>query len=233
MERKVPFEVGEYYHIYTRGVEKRTVFTDTQDSERFLSLLLTCNDERGVKISNLKPSQRGFPSLIQRPRTPIVDICAYALMPNHIHLVLREHQVGGISRFMLKVMTGYSMYFNTRFQRSGPLFTRPFRSKHIDSDQYLQWVFAYILLNPLDLFDHAWRARGSDIKKGAQHFMDSYRYSSYRDYFGEDRPESLIVNKGSLPFSTEIRQIDDLLNALSMYAPEDPDSRQFSSHSLI
>lgn len=154
-------------------------------------------------------------------------------MPNHIHLILRERVAGGISRFMLKVMTGYSMYFNTRFKRSGPLFTRPFRSKHIDSDDYLQWVFAYILLNPLDLFDPEWRTRGLDIKTGSQNFMDDYRYSSYRDYYGNERPESHIIDKTSLPFSDNIRSIDGLLNALSLYAPDGSDKQQFSSQSLI
>lgn len=233
MERKVPFEVDEYYHVYTRGVEKRTVFTDIADNERFLSLLLTGNDEKGIKLSNLSAAQRGFPSLVQRNRTPIVDICAYSLMPNHMHMILRERTSGGISRFMLKVMTGYSMYFNTRFERSGPLFTRPFRSKHIDSDEYLRWVFAYILLNPLDLYDSGWKTRGSDANTGRQDFMHTYRYSSYQDYFGTERPESLILNKESLPFIADVKHIDDLLNIMSMYSPNDTDERPFLSNALV
>ena len=164
MERKDPFEKECQYHLFTRGVEKRTVFMSTKDYERFMLLLLLCNSEKSVRIADLVTSSQGEPLRkaleLAKNRPPLVHILAYALMPNHIHLIVREHRKGGISKFMLKLMTAYSMYFNTKYTRSGPLFTRPFRSRHIDSDEYFRWVFSYVLLNPLELHQGNWKETG-------------------------------------------------------------------------
>jgi putative transposase len=140
---------------------------------------------------------------------PLVDILAYALMPNHFHLVAKERSEGGISRFMLKLMTAYSMFFNTKYERSGPLFTRPFRSKHVDSDAYLRWVFAYVSLNPLDLIAPDWGERGVSDIPAAHEFMQQYRFSSFPDYINE-RPETRILAKNELPLDIP-HQVDELL----------------------
>ena len=148
MERKTPFQQNEIYHIFSRGVEKRRIFMHDGDSDRFLLLLLACNSSKAVRLSDMPKISRGEPLRWLRERAGreerATDILAYALMPNHIHLVAREKAPGGISKFMLKLMTAYSMYFNTKYERSGPLFTRPFRSKHVDSDEYFRWLFAYV-----------------------------------------------------------------------------------------
>ena len=61
MERKVPFFVGETYHIYTRGVEKKTVFTSDDDYQRFVVLLLLSNADKRVHLGNLCEKYKGFP----------------------------------------------------------------------------------------------------------------------------------------------------------------------------
>ena len=141
----------------------------------------------------------------------LVDIIAYALMPNHIHLLLKEKIEGGISRFMLKLMTAYSMYFNTKHERSGPLFTRPFRSRHVGSDEYLQWLFAYILLNPLDIHQKNWKEQGLKDKRAAQVFLREYRYGSFSD-LARERPESGILSTGDFNLDT-MKDFDDLFKA--------------------
>ena len=94
MERKVPFSEGELYHLFTRGVEKRDVFMSKNDYERFMLLLLLCNDTKPVKIGNSlrKPPEREEPSPRRKnesdSRNTIVDIIAYALMPNHVHFLV-------------------------------------------------------------------------------------------------------------------------------------------------
>lgn len=227
MERKVPFVEDEYYHLYTRGVEKRNVFTDPGEYERFMSLLFLCNGDQSVRMRSLSrkgKSDQGEPlahvfKVENRPE-PAVDILAYVLMPNHVHLLVREKKTGGISKFMLKLMTGYSMFFNTKHERSGPLFTRPFRSKHVDSDEYFHWVFAYILLNPLELFQRDWKESGIQNMTEAQKFMHEYRYSGFVDYFGKARPESAIVSPQSLPLEVQALQgLDELLDAFAHREP--------------
>lgn len=224
MERKTPFEEGEYYHVYTRGVEKRVVFQNESDKERFLGLLLIANQKKSVRTADLLKSSRGEPPRMRqvfrlKPESPtetLTDILAYAMMPNHIHLVVRERGAGGISKFMLKLMTAYSMYFNKKYERSGPLFTRPFRSKHIGSDDYLRWVFAYVHLNPLELLQKDWKERGVANPSAATAFMHGYRYASFRDYFGDARPESCILERTALPFDTSLMKgVDELLAQLS------------------
>lgn len=224
MERKTPFVEGGSYHIFTRGVEKRAVFTSDSEYSRFLLLLFLCNGDKSVHIQNLLKKYQGDPSIriladeIDKQKKTLVDILAYCLMPNHLHLVVREKTEGGISKFMLKLMTAYSMFFNTKHERSGPLFTRPFRSKYIDSDDYFQWVFAYVHLNPLELFDSHWKERGvlKDAFAAAV-FMRSYKHSSFHDYFVGERPESCILaKKETLPFEIkELKTMDDLCVTLA------------------
>ena len=221
MDRKVPFREDEIYHLYTRGVEKRIVFNTDEECNRFMLLLYLCNDTESQHLSVLLKRYQGE-SLIQifekekRVQT-LVDIIAYTLMLNHIHLIVREKIAGGISKFMLKLMTAYSMFFNTKYERSGPLFTRPFRSKHVDSDEYFQWLFAYVLLNPLELFDSKWKKSGVlEHEKEAGKFMRNYKYSSFPDYFVGKRIESRIIDKSALPMEAkELENMDDLLTCLA------------------
>ncbi len=223
MERKTPFIDGERYHLFTRGVEKRNIFSKTEDYERFMILLFLANSEGNVHIGNLTKKYKGesFIRMFDEKRgKQLVDIFAYALMPNHIHIIVGEHTPGGISKFMLKLMTAYSMYFNARYDRSGPLFTRPFRSRHVDSDEYFRWVFAYVTLNPLALFQADWQENGIRNIPQASDFMLQHHYSSYYDYFVGARTESTILNKHKLPhrFDQDLR-FDEVLIALASVEP--------------
>ena len=212
MERKVPFLVGETYHAYTRGVEKRIVFEDRKDYQRMQLLLYLCNSDKSVHMQNLFTKHKGEPliKMFEEKRSEtLVEVIAYTLMPNHIHLLLKEKIEGGISRFMLKLMTAYSMYFNTKNERSGPLFTRPFRSKHVDSDEYLRWLFSYILLNPLDIHQKNWKEQGLKNKRAAEIFLREYPYSSFFD-LARNRPESIILSTGNFDLDT-MKDFDDLL----------------------
>ena len=213
MERKTPFLVGETYHAYTRGVEKRIVFEDRKDYQRMQLLLYLCNSDKSVHMQNLFTKHKGEPliKMFEEKRSEtLVEVIAYSLMPNHIHLLLKEKIEGGISRFMLKLMTAYSMYFNTKNERSGPLFTRPFRSKHVDSDEYLRWLFSYILLNPLDIHQKDWEEQGLKNKRVAKIFLREYPYSSFCD-LARKRPESIILSTGDFDLDT-MKDFDDLLD---------------------
>ncbi len=63
-------------------------------------------------------------------------------MPNHFHLLVREQADGNISHFMQKLMTAYTMYFNTRHERSGALFQGKFKSTHAGEDRYLKYLIS-------------------------------------------------------------------------------------------
>jgi putative transposase len=220
MERKAPFMVGEHYHLYTRGVEKRSVFLNDADYLRFTLLLLVANAKEKIHLANLNSMPQGeslrrFTEKLEN-REKLVDILAYCLMPNHIHLVVTEREENGISKFMLKLMTGYSMYFNIKYDRSGPLFTRPFRSSHIDSDPYFRWLFAYVQLNPLDIFQPDWKENGIKDISAASSFIKRYSQSSYYDNFLGTRPETEILSRGALPIETaDMKKFDELLRTFA------------------
>jgi REP element-mobilizing transposase RayT len=77
----------------------------------------------------------------------MVNIVAYCLNPNHFHFILEQLVEGGISEFMKRLGGGYSWYFNNKHKRSGSLFQGTFKDVHVDSNEYLLHVSAYVNLN--------------------------------------------------------------------------------------
>ena len=143
--RKEELSDGEIYHVYNRGVDKRITFSDKQDFFQFLQMLDLFNNEESCGGVN----QYKYPkNLKQREQNKkLVEIIAYCLNQNHYHLLLRQIGEDGISRFMQKVGTGYTKYFNQKNERTGPLFSGGFKSKHVGTDNYLKGLSAYINLN--------------------------------------------------------------------------------------
>jgi putative transposase len=206
--RKIQFTEGEFYHIYNRGTDKRIIFKNNTDYFRFMLLLYFCNSDNSLRISSLLDQKLSLAKLFSKDRgNQLVDIGAFTLMPNHFHILIKEKIEGGISTFMGKLATAYVMYFNTKYERKGSLFEGPFGAKHIDTDEYLNWVFSYIHLNPVKLIDPDWKENGISDPKLAENFMQNYKYSSYYDYFIEGRPESTILTKDI--FSENLSQLND------------------------
>jgi putative transposase len=207
MNRKTVLVPGEFYHVYNRGTDKRKIFLSEKDRERFLALLYLANGTNPVRMDNLR--QQGFTLLalgeLDRG-VPLVDIGAYCLMPNHFHLLLQEKEEGGISRFMQKLTTGYTMYFNKRHERSGTLLQGVFKSTHVKDDRQLAYLLSYIHLNPVKLIEPKWKESGIRDRKGAERFLETYRHSSYLYYCGKNRPESCIITPSILPTQAESPQ---------------------------
>ena len=140
--RKIKLAKGEIYHILNRGVEKRNIFIDQEDLERFFECMIVFN--------SIQPSGSLHEQSFQKDkieRKPLVNFIAYCLLPNHFHFILEQVEENGISKFMKRLQGGYSWYFNNKYKRSGSLFQGPFKSKHVDSNEYLLHVSAYVNLN--------------------------------------------------------------------------------------
>lgn len=213
MRRNFAFSVDEFYHIYNRGTDKRVIFTDINDYNRFVLLLRLCNSATQVDISNkLREGLTELMSIDVSDR--LVDIGAYCLMPNHFHLIVRENQEGGISRFMKKLLTAYSMYFNKKHKRTGGLFEGPFKARHADSDEYLKYLFAYIHLNPVKIIDPEWKENGITDRGKVKEHLTEYRFSSYLDYMSDQkREEELILNKPAFPeYFSNFKEFDEFIN---------------------
>ena len=181
MQRAVEFVEGEYYHLYNRGVDKRVIFSSTVDYERFMMLLYLANSTENVRIGNVLKSHTYKEVFDIKRCDPIVAIGAFCLMPNHFHILATPLVENGLSTFMLKLQTGYSMYFNTKNYRNGSLFQGPFKSEHAGHDTYLKYLFSYIHLNPAKIIDPYWKER-VNRKKSLMKFVESYPYSSLEEY---------------------------------------------------
>ncbi|MBI5133951.1 MAG: transposase [Candidatus Taylorbacteria bacterium] len=215
------FAPGEYYHIYNRGTDKRPIFLDKSDRLRFLALLYLCNDTSSVHLGNLSRVYRGETSVkfesyfdIQRS-SKLVSIGAYCLMPNHFHIAIRAESELGVSKFMQKISTAYTMYFNRKYNRTGSLFQGVFKAEHLDSDVYLKYIFSYIHLNPLKLKDKNWKVNKINTSE-ARDYLKRYCYSSFPDFFEDQRKSSKILDIGNFPdyFRKKIdfySHIDDFL----------------------
>ncbi len=206
MLRKDPFVTGEYYHLYNRGIDKRIIFKSKNDYERFMMLLYisNSNSEKSLRLDNLiNHSHKNFDEIMVLDKgEPLVSIGAWCLMTNHFHLIVRQEMDGGITKFMKKLGTGYSMFFNIKYQRKRALFGGLFKSKLIgNDDNYMRQLFAYIHLNPLDIKFSGWEDRIKDsVSNDMKIFLNSYPYSSYFDYTQDkDRVEKNIIKPENFP----------------------------------
>ena len=196
--RSHTFAFGGYYHLYGRGVEKRNIFLDKSDYERFIKILFFCNGRKSTVIRDL-PRGLTFVDYLDKRGETLIDIGAYCLMPNHFHLLVREKTEKGISLFMQKLMTAYAMYFNDKYKRRGRLFESSYKSTHADNDEYLKYLFAYIHLNPVKLIDPNWKENGVKNKTETKKYLVEYRFSSFIDYASEGRDAGLLLNQGEFP----------------------------------
>jgi putative transposase len=198
MERKVPLIEGEHFHIYNRGVDKRDIFLDSHDYNRFLMLMYLCNSSKPVDIRSLFNKGRSFVEVFDIPvGSKIVDVGAWVLMPNHFHMVLKSNIDNGITDFFKKLCTGYSLYFNKKHDRSGSLFQGRFKSQHVENDEYLKYLFSYVHLNPVKLIpgESQWKDMGLKNRNNAEDFIRTYKYSSFLDYLNKGRIYENIISR--------------------------------------
>lgn len=154
---KIYLENG-YYHIYNRGVEKRDIFQDYQDYSVFASYLknyLLPKDSKKLQtiISSpeygYKEKQKAFKEISLKNFAGEIELLAYALMPNHYHLLLKQTAADGIDRFMNSLSTRYSIYFNKKYHRVGTLCQGVYKAVSVNKDEQLLHLSRYIHLNPI------------------------------------------------------------------------------------
>ncbi len=180
--RKTKPLANEVYHLYNRGVEKRKVFMDESDYFRFIHGLFEFNDTAPAlnlyhKTEFNEVGLRKIEAL-RSQRHLLVEILSFCLMPNHYHLMVRSKKSSGITEFMRKLGTGYTNYFNQKYDRVGALFQGKYKSKIIDTNEHLAYLPYYVHLNPLSLENFS-------SKKETFEFLEKYRWSSHLDYSGK------------------------------------------------
>jgi len=203
--KKPRFVDNQIYHIYNRGVEKRTIFLDNQDYLRFVHDLFEFNDTKPaenlyykreiLQSYEVEPRKIGKRGMARFQRELLVDILIFCLMPNHFHLLLRQKRENGIIKFMQKLGTGYTMYFNQKYERVGTLFQGRFRAVLVAQEPHFVHLPYYIHLNPLDLIEPRWREGKIEDYQRVIEFLESYRWSSFLDYIGKKNFPSLTQRK--------------------------------------
>ena len=174
--------LNEYYHIFNRGVGKKIIFKDDRDRIRFLFLILYFQAENNFpqisRIISFYVKHRVFDIDYDIKNTIIeerfVELTAFVLMSNHFHLIVKETKERGMGKYMQRVLNSYTKYFNTRYDVSGHLFEGPYKAVHVEDNEQLLHLSAYIHLNPKELSE--WHKR-----------EDDFPWSSYQDYVKENR----------------------------------------------
>lgn len=204
-----------YYHVYNRGVEKRIIFNDTQDYKVFLNYLKSYlspppNPKKLLKSFTLQGST--FKGAPRQPKNFFgeIELVAYCLIPNHFHFLIKQNSEAAMKQFMQSLSTRYSMYFNKKYKRVGPLFQGIYKAALISDDVYLLHLSRYIHINPLEYISSLTDA-----------------YSSYPDYLGFRhthwvKPEIILsfFNQAKLPF---LRKVNSYKDFAEEYAEDSKD----------
>jgi putative transposase len=126
-------------------------------------------------------------------RKPLVSVVAFCLNSNHFHMMIREVEDDGISKFLHRLGMGYTKYFNRRYERSGSLFESTFKAKPLDYEEHLQLLPRYIHLNVLDGTGLDWRTNWPPDWEKAWGILDGYPWSSH-SVFAYSRQELPVVD---------------------------------------
>jgi len=158
------------HHVILRGNNREVIFSGESDMRRMLSLLEEHSMVQGV------------------------DVHAYVLMGNHLHLLLTPRRDGALSLMMQSVGRSYVRAFNQAHGRTGTLWEGRYRSSVIQTERYLLTCMAYIDLNP--------------VRAGMVEAPENYPWSSHAHYIGRLHqrlltPPALYWELGNTPFARE------------------------------
>jgi putative transposase len=157
--RKIYVENG-YYHVYNRGVEKRSIFMDVYDYTVFLSILkeyLSPRDEKSLSLklidSKLTTGERNkiWHSIRRKNFSNDITLMAYCLMPNHFHLFIKQNTPKSLNQFMGALSSSYSLYFNHKYKRVGTLYEGVYKAVLINDEGQFLHVSRYIHKQALSL----------------------------------------------------------------------------------
>jgi len=189
------FVNGEIYHIIQRGIAGQKTFLEKKDYLRYFFSLYKFNNQKIVlgafRVNRVRDVIPNKAPKLEGQRDLLIEILGFCLMPNHIHVLVRQVADNGVSLFFQK-MGGYSSYFNKKYERFGSLFQRPFKAVHIKNQDQLLIVITYIHLNPIDLIEPDWKTDGISNPQKVMEFLESYTWSSCPYYLGKENLSWLI-----------------------------------------
>ena len=176
--RTIPFVVDHVYHVFNRSIARQTIFIDRYDHERALDLVNFYRFRKPpLRFSHYKRLSKEkkveFEKTFMIDKSPMLEILAYCIMPNHFHFLLKPKINNAVSDFMRNLQNSYSKYFNTKRKRTGSLFQSMFKALRMETDEQLIHVSRYIHLNPT-----------TSYLIEAEN-LETYEWSSFRDYVSD------------------------------------------------
>lgn len=154
-DRYKTYYKGAFYHIFNRGNQKQNIFLEDQDFSIYLRRLRRYKEEY------------------------CVSLLVYILMPNHLHLLVRQNTSVPIYKFISPLHTSYSIYFNKKYERIGHLFQGRYKQRVIRREEDLLHLSRYIHINA--------------VEAGLAGKPEDYVWSSYPDYI--DKRGGTLVDK--------------------------------------
>src|SRR6056297_189450 len=150
--RRLKSETG-IYHVVLRGINKQTVFEDTEDNEMFMLTLNQYKQKSGYKL------------------------LAYCLMGNHVHLLMKTEDES-LGQCFKRIGASYVHWYNLKYYRVGHLFQDRYKSEVVETDDYLKAVIRYIHWNPLKagivkkLEDYSWSSYREYLGLNSEYHVD-------------------------------------------------------------
>lgn len=137
---------ASFFHVMSQGINREHIFNDKND-------IIT------------------YKRLIKKYKINTIEIIAYCIMSNHVHLLIYADKVENLTKFMHKINTIYAIYYNNKYKRVGYVFRDRFKSEIIETEYYIKNCIDYIHLNPV---------KANICKK-----PELYMHSSYNEYIGK------------------------------------------------
>ena len=193
-QRKIVFATNEIYHIYNRSIAQEQIFTSLFHLQHIFATINYYRYPQILRLSefnklNAEAKENYLSNIVKN--TPLIEIYAFAFMPNHFHLLLKQKTEEGIKKFVSLVQNSYAKYFNIRHNRDGGLFQSPFQGRWIETDEEFLHVSRYIHLNPVTSFLIT-------IER-----LSSYPYTSFPDYAMLSQTPWITTNPLSTMFSSQ------------------------------
>lgn len=179
-QRSVVFANNEIYHVFNRSIAREDIFAQNQKVylNKALEIITFYRFAQKIKLSRFKQLSAELKKQYLDAvgtTTPLVEIYAFAFMPNHYHFLLKQIKDKGIVTFISNFQNSFAKIFNLQNNRNGALFQNAFKAKRVTNDEQFIHVSRYIHLNPVTSYI-------IEFDK-----LASFKWTSFPDYAGNNQ----------------------------------------------
>lgn len=215
---KIFLSTGEIYHVFNRSIGKAAIFNSSEYLNKILEIVNYYRFSQRLRLSkyNLMSEslQNEYMANIVKS-SPLIEIYVYSFMTNHYHLLIKQLQAKGISRFLSNIQNSFAKYFDLKNDRNGGLFQASFKAKRITNNEEFIHVSRYIHLNHVtsriiefdQLLTYEWTSLPCYLNENLNKFVNT---QPILDYF--KTPEKYLrFLKNQVDYQRKLKKIKDLL----------------------